>query len=233
MPEPVIAPLVRDAVGDQWGILEGVPVARRVGLAAPITQNAGLSLEGEAGVFPSLALRTLMHLEAQKRGGRPITAAVDHRRGLILLRDESRALVRAIPIVDDDMNMIVGVASRQELAPDLFHEVFANATHPDRLVRFKGRVVIVGYTSADDRWDVSAGQGDARYGVELQASAVSNLLGGIAIKPLAAVGAVPDDPHHGSSWRADSSRSSRRTPAVDSQCGSAAWHPPPCTFRSP
>ena len=44
--------------------------------------------------------------------------------------------------------------------------------------------MIVGYTSADDRWDVSAGQGDARYGVELQASAVSNLLGGIAIKPL-------------------------------------------------
>ena len=184
MPEPVIAPLVRDAVGDQWGILEGVPVARRVGLAAPITQNAGLSLEGEVGVFPSLALRTLMHLEAQKRGGRPITAAVDHRRGLILLRDESRSLVRAIPIADEDMNMIVGVASRQELAPDLFHEVFANATQPDRLVRFKGKVVIVGYTSADDRWDVSAGQGDARYGVELQASAVSNLLGGIAIKPL-------------------------------------------------
>ena len=80
--------------------------------------------------------------------------------------------------------MIVGVASRQELAPDSFHEVFANATHPDRLVRFKGKVVIVGYTSADDRWDVSAGQGGARYGVELQASAVSNLLGGIAIKPL-------------------------------------------------
>ena len=95
-------------------------VARRVGLAAPITQNAGLSLDGEVGVFPSLALRTLMHLEAQKRGGRPITAAVDHRRGLILLRDESRSLVRAIPMADEDMNMIVGVASTEELDPTRF-----------------------------------------------------------------------------------------------------------------
>ena len=87
-----------------------------------------------------------MHLEAQKRGGGPITAAVDHRRGLILLRDGSRALVRSVPIVDADMNMIVGVASRQELAPDLFYEVVANAAHPDRLARFKGKVVVIGYT---------------------------------------------------------------------------------------
>ena len=184
IPAPVIAPLVREALGDQWGILEGVPVARRVGLAAPITLNARSSLEGEAGVFPSLALRTLMHLEAEKRGDGPITAAVDYRRSLILLRDGSRSLVRSIPIVDEDMNMIVGVASRQELAPDPFHEVLANAAHPDGLARFKGKVVMIGYTSADDRWDVSAGRGDARYGVELQASAVSNLLGGISIRPL-------------------------------------------------
>ena len=106
--------------GDEWGMTRRCSSAAcRVGLAAPITQNAGLSLEGEVGVFPSLALRTLMHLEAQKRGGRPITAAVDRRRGLILLRDDSRSLARAIPVADEDMNMIVGVASRQEVRPRL------------------------------------------------------------------------------------------------------------------
>ena len=134
-------------------------------------------------MFPSLALRTLMHLEAQKRGGRPITAAVDHRRGLIMLRDESRSLVRAIPIADEDMNMIVGVASRRSSLPTLSRGVReCNTSGRAGPVQRQGSVVV--YTSADDRWDVSAGQGDARYGVELQASAVSNLLGGITIKPL-------------------------------------------------
>ena len=181
---PLIAPLVAAAVQDQWGILEGSPVARRVRLAAPITGNRAFIEEQEAGVVPSVALRALMHVEMQRTGG-VITAAIDRARGMIRLRDGSRALIRSIPVVDDEMNMIVGVASRQELGQDLFHELVANASHPDRLARFKGKVVVIGYTSQNDRWDISAGLGEARYGVELQASAISNLLGGVAIRPLA------------------------------------------------
>jgi CHASE2 domain-containing sensor protein len=184
IPAPLIAPLLAAAVQDQWGILEGSPVARRVRLAAPITENRAHIQQQEAGVVPSVALRALMHLEAQRRGGSTITAAIDRDHGRIRLRDGSHALIRSIPVVDDDMNMIVGVASRQELGHDLFHELVANASHPDRLARFKGKVVVIGYTSPDDRWDISAGLGEPRYGVELQASAISNLLGGVAIRPL-------------------------------------------------
>lgn len=185
-PKPVIAPALSEAVEDRWGILDGSPVARRLRLAAPITENIpSLIEEQEAGVVPSVPLRTVMHVEAQRRGGGPITAAIDRTRDQIRLRDGAGSPVKSIPVVDPDMNMIVGVASRQDLAPDVFHEVHANADHPDRLARFKGKIVVIGYTSPDDRWDISAGNAEPRYGVELQASAISNLLRSVYIKPLA------------------------------------------------
>lgn len=186
IPKPVIAPAFSEAVEDRWGILEGSPVNRRLRLAAPITENVPLLIEEqETGVVPSVALRTVMHVESQKRANGPITAAIDRERDLIRLRDGAGSPMKSIPVVDSDMNMIVGVASRQDLAPDVFHEVHANAGHPDRLARFKGKIVVIGYTSADDRWDISAGNAEPRYGVELQASAISNLLRGVYIKPLA------------------------------------------------
>ena len=187
IPQPVIAPALAEAVENRWGILEGRPVARRLRLAAPITENVpSLIEEHETGVVPSVALRTVMHVEAQKKSNEPITAAIDREHDLIRLRDGAGSPVKSIPVVDADMYMIVGVASRQDLAPDVFHEVQANADYPDRLARFNGKIVVIGYTSPQDRWDISAGDSEARYGVELQASAISNLLRGVYIKPLGA-----------------------------------------------
>jgi hypothetical protein len=187
--KPVIAPVLGTAVEDRWGILEGSPVARRLRLAAPITdRRAALLEEREAGVVPSVPLRTIMHVQAHQRGNAPLTVAIDSEHDLIRMRDREGLAVKSIPVVDSDMNMIVAVASREDLSAAAFHEVYANADHPERLARFEGKVVVIGYTSPDDRWNISAGNAEPRYGVELQASAISNLLRGVYIKPLAASG---------------------------------------------
>lgn len=185
-PRPVMAPALSEVLEGRWGILEGSPVSRRLRLAAPITEHVPALIDAqEAGVVPSFALRTVMHVEAQTRGDAPITAAIDRERDQIRLRDGAGSPVKSIPVVDPEMNMIVGVAPRQDLAPDVFHEVHANAGHPGRLARFKGKIVVVGVASPTDRWGISAGDAEPRYGAELQASAISNLLRNVYIKPLA------------------------------------------------
>jgi CHASE2 domain-containing sensor protein len=181
---PVLAPALSEAVGDSWGVLGGSRETRRVKLADPLAVNVPTIIEErESAIIPSFALRTAMHVAAQSRNGTAISAAIDRGADEIRLRDASGALVKTIPVVDANMNMIVGLAP-SNLRSDAYHEIYANAAHPDRLARFKGKIVVVGYQIPRDQLAVSTAQGEPRYGVELQASAISNLLRGVHIQPL-------------------------------------------------
>jgi CHASE2 domain-containing sensor protein len=135
----------------------------------------------EAAVVPSLSLQAVMQHMRRERGGALLAAAVDKRAGVVRVRDASRNELRTIPIVDADLDMIVAVAHSHEVQPTAYHQVVEHAADPARLSRFKDKIVVIGYGTPDDRWAVSSG--DQHYGVELQASAISNILRKVYTQP--------------------------------------------------
>jgi CHASE2 domain-containing sensor protein len=182
VPRPLMSPVLAEAVEDRWGLVKGRPDARRVQVAAPLTQEVPATIEQrEAAVVPSLSLQTVMQHMRRERGGALLAAAVDKGAGVVRVRDASRNELRAIPIVDADLDMIVAVAHSHEVQPTAYHEVVEHAGDPARLSRFKDKIVVIGYGTPDDRWAVSSG--DQHYGVELQASAISNILRKVYTQP--------------------------------------------------
>jgi CHASE2 domain-containing sensor protein len=182
-PQPRIAEGLRAAVGDGWGMLSGAPGERKLPLAwAPPPMRSGLVEETEVGVVPSFSLRTAMAVRAAREG--PLQASLDPRARVIRLRDGNRAVVGTIPVVDRFLSTIVHVpdAARLTGREHPYHEVLAGAAEAGSLAAFKNSVVIVGYKSTADLWDI--GRDQPLYGVHLQASAVSNLLEGDFVKPL-------------------------------------------------
>jgi CHASE2 domain-containing sensor protein len=178
-----MVPVLGEAVHDSWGILEGQPTARRVRLGAPVMAHVPESMEvREEALVPSFALRTVMQVEAQRRTLKAVSAAVDRRDGQIRLRDENGSRVRSIPLPEPDLNLIVALAHRHDLEPDPYFQVLANSQIADGLSRFKNKIIVIGFARPEDRWELS-GAGE-RYGVELQASAISNLLQNVYIRPL-------------------------------------------------
>jgi CHASE2 domain-containing sensor protein len=183
---PIMAPELAGAVGDGWGTLLADRVARRVRLAYPISRDVpGFIDAAELGVVPSFALRSLMHVESQNARV-ALSAAFDRDDDAIKLRAPEGHLVRSIPVVDREMNMIVGLASREELRAHDYHVVHGNAAEPTHLARFRGAIVVVGFATEDDRLHGQSGR--PRYGVEQQASAISNLLLRVEISPLGPLG---------------------------------------------
>ncbi len=182
MPRPLMSPVLAEAIEDRWGLVKGRPDTRRVQVAAPFTQEVPATIEQrEAAVVPSLSLQTVMQHMRRERSGARLAAAVDRRAGVVRVRDASRNELRAIPIVDADLDMIVAVAHSHEVQPTRFHEILGNAHDPVGLKRFKDKIVVIGYGTPDDRWAVSSG--DQHYGVELQASAISNILRKVYTQP--------------------------------------------------
>jgi CHASE2 domain-containing sensor protein len=101
------------------------------------------------------------------------------------LRAPDRAVVESIPVVDRFLSTIVHIPDAGQLTgrEHPYTLVLAGAAEAGALTAFKNSVVIVGYKSPADLWDI--GRGRPLYGVHLQASAVSNLLDGDYVRPLA------------------------------------------------
>jgi CHASE2 domain-containing sensor protein len=101
--------------------------------------------------------------------------------GQVMLRDGSGRVVRSIP-VDEALNFIVDEKESATLdrINHPYHEVFNNLDNADYLRNlFGGKVAIVGYKDKDDLR--TSAKGESRYGVQIQANAVSDILQGIHI----------------------------------------------------
>ena len=183
-PRPRIAESLRGAVADGWGMVAGAPGERKLPLAwPPPAIRSGSVEEAEIGVVPSFSLRMAMSVKAA-RAGSP-QASLDSGARVIRLRDSNRTVVESVPVVDRYLSTIVHVPETAQLRgrERPYHEILSGAADPGSLAAFKNSVVIVGYKSASDLWDI--GRDQPLYGVHLQASAVSNLLDGDYVKPLA------------------------------------------------
>jgi CHASE2 domain-containing sensor protein len=150
--------------------------------------------ETETRVFPSLAL--LAAMKSKKFGlAQPATSCLDEAGRRIVLRD-SGGRQAAIPVNDERMIVTVDVANYDELhnAATPYQLALARDGKLQDPSRYGGKIVIVGvradgvFTTAADKWRVSDSSMDPReqwrYGPELHANILSNLLCGVHIVPL-------------------------------------------------
>jgi CHASE2 domain-containing sensor protein len=173
---PRIAPVLA-ALPVHWGILAGDAAQRRIELARriPAAEPNHPSLQAEAvPVVPSLALQAVMQYDS----GPAHTALARLRRS----EDVVEVLVdagpprRRVPVVDSRLSIIVDVASDADLRSHSYPSILAQRDAPQALTDFAGKVVVIGFETADEVW--ADADGRERYEMEIQASAIAQLLGG-------------------------------------------------------
>lgn len=168
--EPTISAPLKAVLKDHWGIFTGGRSTGasntyfvRLGLKAPDSETADQLL------VPSLALKAVEQLRYPDQNLQaffnPITNIVHLRRGGV-----NGSEVDAIP-VNDELYLAVDLVGKDEQGKrNLYHNVSAKEAD---LSEFINKIVVIGY-QADDEKQVS--ESEQRYGAEIQANAISNLL---------------------------------------------------------
>ncbi len=174
---PKTLPALKETLRDEnWGTVEGRRVLVRIQLAQKIPEKVQFQRK-VIPVVPSLALQTVMQKYARNQPDRSVDAVFDPKQGQIILRDSSTRSVRNIPVEDDRMEIIINLVDRNRFNKRPYHEVYDLVNDRNLLRDYNGKIVIVGYENEEDK------HGD-RFGVEIQASAISNLLTGGYFEPL-------------------------------------------------
>ena len=166
---------LRTALKDRWGILSGGKFgstnvsAVHLGLRSP-NQPTPNSETAEQLLIPSLALKAFMALrypnESLQAFFNPFTNIVHLRRG-----GANGAITDSIPVSDDDASFTFELAGKDEEGRNnLYHDVYANRAN---VSEFNNKIVVIGYQAGDEQ---DVGKSEKRYGAEIQANAISNLL---------------------------------------------------------
>ena len=175
------------AVGieDQLGTsLSGVHwVLRHVEVGTRNTQRAHLP-DGGIPVTPSLILQAMMQSSAESSGEPPQPFFYENESPMkIKLLSKSGAVVREIPVVDDEMSFMISVPSDSAFntVRSIYQDVYKNRNDSTFMRQnFRDKVVFVGYGVDADRRFVSGTR--RKYGVEIQASVLANMLEQIYVK---------------------------------------------------
>jgi hypothetical protein len=101
----------------------------------------------------------------------------------IKLLSKSGAVVREIPVVDDEMSFMLSVPpdSAFDSVRSIYQDVYRNRNDPDFMRRnFRDKIVFVGYGVDSERRFVSGTR--QKYGVGIQANVIANILENIYVK---------------------------------------------------
>ncbi|MDQ5846904.1 MAG: CHASE2 domain-containing protein [Acidobacteriota bacterium] len=174
---PIMAPNLEFTLKDHWaiwdgGFSKGSANVRfvRLGIEMPGQQE----VDGERAIIPSLALEVVRHTLYPNKDVRayfnPLTSEVSLREG-----SAEGPLLREFP-VDKQLYFLVDMLGVDEMGrhPSLadFAEYLKTETYKRSL---KDKVVIIGYEHGDEKTVAGSGSGK-RFGADIQASAMSNLL---------------------------------------------------------
>lgn len=149
-------------------------VLRHVELGKKITEGATPSPDGGVPIAPSLVLKALMQFDAVSRG--PATALFYENPSMIKLAFQN-GVPREIPVADDEMSFMMTPASNDAIASvrRSYQDVLLHLNDHEGLTRaYRGKIVLIGYGVENDRHFISWKR--QRYGVEIQANALSNIL---------------------------------------------------------
>ena len=138
-------------------------------------------------LIPSLVLQTFLHARTQGRKTETVFSAGKLR---VRVLDTEESI--EIPI-DEDLQCIVELAEGNELNPYPYDRVYEKRSDQEFMESFRDKIVLIGPEKNDEH---SVGEDTTLRGVEIQASAVSNLLQGIhitSLRPLPQFLVIPRD----------------------------------------
>lgn len=176
---------LKDAFGDQWGNLDvggqRGGFVRVYQLAQPARGADGRS--GEIPVVPSLGLQAVAQFLSK---GEPLKIFYDEGAGQIRLRDGG-ATVKSIPVnqnADGLLDFPYDLVEHSRLADATrpYADVYNGRNNTAVIGDYAGKIVFVGYKTPRDKFDVL--QGEWRYGTEIHANVVSNILGEVYVSLL-------------------------------------------------
>ncbi len=171
-PTPRISGVLAGVRELRWGTLRGDAALRRLELAQRLERRTTPFLRVDAEpVVPSLALQAVMQALAGP-GGRA-AAVFNPRAEVIEIRATADQVLRSIP-VDSHLGFIVDV--KEDFPPHGYAEIHAQRDAPEALRGFRGKVVVVGFETPEEVRPGPAGK--TRYEMDVQASAIAQMLGG-------------------------------------------------------
>lgn len=182
--------VTKDLEERNWGFLKiggaylGTSAVRKLRLASEVNSDLPSWAEApEPKIAPSFTLQVLRASISP-----PVGPAIYAKgAGRLELRDGTGQAVKSIP-VDAELNYIVNERQAAALAEidNPYHEVYKNRDNVGYLFpRFHEKIVIIGFKSWKDLPGLK--EGDPTYGVEIQASALSDLLRSVHITKLKSV----------------------------------------------
>ena len=151
-------------------------VLRHIELGTKITEGTTASPDGASPIVPSLVLKSLMQFDSS-RGPATVLFYENPSRIRLLTRNET---TRDIPVADDEMSFMITPAADDAIASvrRSYQDVLLHLNDREALARdYNGKIVLVGYGVETDRHFISWKR--QRYGVEIQANAISNILQGV------------------------------------------------------
>jgi CHASE2 domain-containing sensor protein len=181
-----IAEDLRNAVGDRWGNIDVGAlrggVVRVYQLGQPLRSNSPAS-EAEVGVVPSLGLEATARFLSS---GPAVKAFFNETAHQIQLRSDG-ALIKSIPVYENNQSLYdfpYDLAKRSRLhdATRSYQEVYARREEDPYMREYAGKIVLVGFKTADDSWDLL--QGEQRFGTEIHANVISNILANVYVRLL-------------------------------------------------
>lgn len=191
VPTPFLTPVLQNNLKERnWGFLEGGGVdrdtasVRKLKLASAMNNDLPAWVEAQQSrVVPSFALQVMNGGLLSHAG----TTIYEKNAGQIRLATPDGRVVRSIP-VDENLNFIID--EKETAALDKinhpYHEVYNNLENLEYLRNFfSGKIIIIGYKDKEDLRTII--NGESRYGVQIQANVVSDLLQGVYISKLRAV----------------------------------------------
>jgi CHASE2 domain-containing sensor protein len=173
--EPTISAPLKAVLKDHWGTFDGRPSTGtsstyfvRLGVKAP-NQPQPDNETADQLLIPSLALKAVEQL---RYSNQDLQAFFNPLTNLVLLRrgGANGSIVDAIPVDDDHYLAVDLVGKDAQGKRNLYHNVSAKQAD---LSEFINKIVVIGY-QADDEQQVS--ESEQRYGAEIQANAISNML---------------------------------------------------------
>lgn len=173
---PRLAPALAKSPG-QWGTLSGDSSGRRLELARVPSQGGASSgrLEADAlPVVPSLALQAVMRNDAGATNG--VTAVLRRNADAIEVRTGiGSAPTRTIPVLDRRCGFLVDTAD--DLQSRVYTDLHRQRNNPAVFADLRGKIVVIGFEVPSEIWHGAGGDGP-RYEMEIQASAIAQILTG-------------------------------------------------------
>lgn len=182
-----IAEELRNAVGDRWG---NIDVGGARGGLVRVYQLAQPARQASASaVVPSLGLQAVSRF-LDENGAATQAVFNDGAEQIQILRPDG-APVKSIPVYKNKLSLYdfpYDLAERVRLnnATRPYREVYEHARRGElaHLSEYAGKLVIVGFKQHDDSFNVL--QGEPRFGAEIHANVVSNILSEVYVRLLPA-----------------------------------------------